>query len=188
MGSRMDAQALPTFKYHPDPLSTGSVQVDADTVCASCEQARGYIYAGPVYSEQDVDLDEHLCPWCVADGSAAEKFEACFNDAGTMDDVSDDIVDEIEQRTPGFVAWQEAQWLTCCNDAAAFLGLAGADELRKKFPKAIPAVKDYLKDEYDLSGGELKEFMDSLDKDGQPTAYIFQCLHCHAFLAYVDET
>jgi uncharacterized protein len=97
-------------------------------------------------------------------------------------------MDEIEQRTPGFVAWQDGDWLVCCNDAAAFLGLAGADELRRNFPKAIPAVKDYIRDEYDVAGSELKEFFDSLDKEGQPTAYVFQCLHCQKFLAYVDET
>jgi uncharacterized protein CbrC (UPF0167 family) len=185
----MDSQAgLPAFKYHPNPLGTGSVQPEPETTCLACEQIRGYIYTGPVYAEGNIDLDEQLCPWCIADGTAASKFDTSFNDAGTMEDVSEEVMDEIEQRTPGFISWQESQWLTCCDDAAAFLGLAGAKELRRDFPKALPAVKEYLREEFDLSGEELKEFLESLDKDDQPTAYVFQCLHCHNFLAYVDET
>ncbi|MGH9822042.1 MAG: CbrC family protein [Blastocatellia bacterium] len=141
-----------------------------------------------MFTSQDIDLDEHLCPWCVADGAAAKKFDVCFNNTGTMDNVSEDVMDEIEQRTPGLVAWQEAQWLVCCNDAAAFLGLAGAEELRRSFPKAVPTVKDYLREQLNLSGSDLRDVFDSLDKEGQPTAYVFQCLHCQNFLAYVDET
>lgn len=184
----MDKKAgLPTFKYHPDPVATGSVEANPDVECVCCEQARGYIYVGPVYTSQEVNLDEELCPWCIADGAAAEKFDATFNDCGTMEDVTEEVAGEIEERTPGFVAWQQNEWLTCCDDGAAFLGLAGAKELKKKFPKAIPVVKQHLQDEYGLEGDELTEFFDSLDKEDQPTAYIFQCLHCQEFLAYVDE-
>lgn len=179
---------LPSFKYHPDPVRTGSVQVDPETECLSCEQIRGYIYVGPVYSTQETDLDEQLCPWCVADGTAAEKFHASFNDAAVMNGVTPEVMEEVGKRTPGFVAWQESQWLTCCKDAAAFLGLAGAEELRRNFPQAIRPVKEYLRNQYDLDGSDLTDFFDTLDKDDQPTAYIFKCLHCGAFLAYVDET
>jgi len=185
----MDVQVgLPTFKYHPDPIATGSVQADSDVECMSCEQVRGYIYMGPVYTPQDVDLDEHLCPWCIANGTATEKFDASFNNCGNLEDITEEMAEEIEDRTPGFIAWQDSQWLSCCGDGAAFLGLAGAKELRKNFPKAIPGVMECLKEDYGLEGEELTEFFDSLDKEDQPTAYVFQCLHCKAFLAYVDET
>ncbi|HEY6330106.1 MAG TPA: CbrC family protein [Blastocatellia bacterium] len=185
----MDKQiTLPAFKYHPDPLATGSIKADPEVECMSCEQVRGYIYVGPVYTAQDIDLDEQLCPWCIADGTAADKFDAIFNDCGTLEDITSDVADEIEDRTPGFTAWQAGQWLSCCDDGAAFLGLAGAKELKKQFPKAIPAVKQYLEEEYGLEDDDLTEFFDSLDKEGQPTAYVFQCLHCKEYLAYADET
>ena len=53
---------LPTFKYHPDPMATGSV-VESGTKCVCCEQARGFIYIGPVFAI--MDYNECICP-CVA--------------------------------------------------------------------------------------------------------------------------
>src|SRR5437867_876141 len=64
---------FPEFPYHPDPRATGSVVV-SDTSCVACGQSRGFVYAGPVYSQDE--LIDSLCPWCIADGSAAEKYDA----------------------------------------------------------------------------------------------------------------
>ncbi len=180
-------EALPVFRYHPDPVATGSVEA-SESPCLACNRIRGYIYVGPAYSEKFDYLSGSICPWCIADGSAAKRFGASFADSGLMDDVADEVREEIGERTPGFDAWQQEQWLTCCHDAAAFLGIAGAAELKKQFPDAIPAVKDCLANDYDLSGEELDEYFDGLSKDGQPTAYVFQCLHCQRYLAYVDQT
>ena len=66
-------------------------------------------------------------------------------------------------------------------------GFAGAKELREQFPEAIASVKQVLRDDYELSGAELKEFLDSLSTESDPTAYIFRCLHCHKYLSYVDQ-
>lgn len=118
---------LPPFKYHPDPLATGSFRVDPDTPCLSCSRIRGYIYTGPVYTERNFILAYHLCPWCIADGSAARQFGAIFNDTGTIDDISDEARTEVETRTPGFDGWQQETWLACCGDAAAFLGASGEE-------------------------------------------------------------
>ena len=68
---------LPTFRYHPEPLTSGSI-VSSDLTCQCCGRARGYIYTGPVYAEEE--LNEALCPWCIADGSAAGRFQANFVD------------------------------------------------------------------------------------------------------------
>ena len=81
---------LPTFRYHPDPIATGSVKV-SDAVCRCCEQTRGYIYAASVYARDS--RRDSICPWCIADGSAARKLEAMFSDddplaqAGVPDEV-----------------------------------------------------------------------------------------------------
>jgi len=96
---------LPVFRYHPDPIASGSV-VASDAQCACCGARRGFIYTGPVYCEDD--LDEALCPWCIADGSAHAKFDASFADAnGFSEKVAPAVVDEIVHRTPGFNAWQQ---------------------------------------------------------------------------------
>ena len=180
-------EALPVFRYHPEPLATGSFRADADTPCLSCNRIRGYVYTGSVWTEKNFILDDHLCPWCIADGSAAKRFGATFCDTGTLD-VPDAVREEIETRTPGFIAWQQESWLGCCDDGAAFLGSAGAKELRGKFSEARPSVEQVLRDDYDLSGKELKEFVDSLSTESDPTAYLFRCLHCHKYLSYVDQS
>jgi hypothetical protein len=180
-------EPLPTFKYHPDPVATGVVEA-SESPCLGCNRIRGHIYTGPVDSEKFHHLSGSLCPWCIADGTAAARFGAVFNDAGTMEEVSPEVRWEIESRTPGFIGWQQEQWLACCGDAAAFLGLAGAKELRDQFPEAIRAVKEHLEEDYELEGADLEEFFHALKKDDQPTAYVFRCLHCRKYLAYVDQT
>jgi uncharacterized protein CbrC (UPF0167 family) len=180
-------EALPSFRYHPDPLSTGSVETDAETPCLNCNRIRGYIYTGSVWTEKPFILEHHICPWCIADGSAAKRFGAAFNDTGSLDGISAAAREEIETRTPGFTAWQQETWLGCCDDGAAFLGLAGAKELREQFPEAIASVQKVLRDDYGLSGAELKEFLDRLSIESDPTAYIFRCLHCRKYLSYVDQ-
>ena len=51
----------------------------------------GLVYVGPVFAAHD-DVDGPLCPWCIADGTAAERFEAEFTDVGV--DVPDGVNDE----------------------------------------------------------------------------------------------
>ena len=180
-------EPLPQFRYHPDPLATGSIIQAPDRPCLGCSRVRGYLYIGPVYTEKPFILDEHLCPWCIADGTAAKRFGATFNYAGMMEDVSPEVRQEIEERTPGFNGWQQETWLACCKDAAAFLGVVGAKELKRDFAEAIPAVKKHIIDDYNLSGADLQEFFDGLTKDDEPSAYLFRCLHCKNYLAYADE-
>jgi uncharacterized protein CbrC (UPF0167 family) len=104
---------LPTFKYHPDPLATGSV-IKSDAECVCCGEARGYVYAGPVYAEEE--YEQSICPWCIADGSAHDDLGATFTDEdgigghGEWDDVQQDVIDEVAHRTPGFTGWQQEQW------------------------------------------------------------------------------
>jgi uncharacterized protein len=84
---------LPQFRYHPDPVRSGSV-IASDAQCVCCSARRGFIYAGPVYSERE--LDEMLCPWCIAEGSAHQTFDASFADPACFpDDIPHEIVEEI---------------------------------------------------------------------------------------------
>jgi uncharacterized protein len=104
---------LPAFKYHPDPLASGSV-ILSNAVCACCKKARGFIYSGPVYGP-DVD---HLCPWCIADGTAHAQFGVSFTDEAGIggyrdwDAVPQDVIETVAYRTPGFSGWQQEQWWT----------------------------------------------------------------------------
>src|SRR6266403_4264864 len=131
-GQVMTSEQLPSFRYHQDPVATGSVAT-SDKQCACCERVRGYIYTGPVYSN-DVH-EEDICPWCIADGSAHEKLDAEFLDAagvggyGDWEVVPDLVCDQVAQRTPGFIGWQQEKWFTHCGDAACFTGRAGYKDL-----------------------------------------------------------
>ncbi len=49
--------------------------MQSDEPCECCGEVRGYKYTGSVYARTAVDI---LCLWCIADGSAAEKFDASF--------------------------------------------------------------------------------------------------------------
>lgn len=176
---------LPTFRYHPDPLATGSVE-PSTTQCVVCGQARGSIYTGPVYAEGD--YADQICPWCIADGSAHTRLNAEFTDPGGIggygdwDDVPDSIIEEVTYRTPGFATWQGERWFTHCNDAAAFRGPAGYKELKAFGQAAIEAIQT----DADMEGEQWEELYRGLQKDGSPTAYVFRCRHCGVYGGYQD--
>ena len=175
---------LPVFRYHPDPVASGSVR-ESGECCACCGRARGYIYAGPVYSEEE--LDDKLCPWCIADGQAHAKFDASFtDDASFPDDVPPPIVEEVTWRTPGFSGWQQEHWLGCCGDAAAFIEPFGYREIGARWPQMEGALMMYIVHEMGISGVAATRFLRSLDRDHSPTAYLFRCLHCARDLFYID--
>jgi uncharacterized protein CbrC (UPF0167 family) len=134
---------LPNFKYHPDPVATGSV-VPSMEVCPVCKEPRGFVYNGIPYGTNEL---EHVCPWCIADGSAHEKFGVEFTDPvgiggrGEWDKVPTNVVEEVAFRTPGFAGWQQEQWFTHCGDAAEFLGPMGKQELEQMGLEAIEVIR-----------------------------------------------
>jgi len=175
---------FPVFRYHPDPVASGSV-VASGAQCACCGERRGFIYTGPAYCEED--LENALCPWCIADGTAHKKFDARFASTDELpNDVPPEAVDEIECRTPGFSGWQQERWLGCCGDAAAFLEPAGYAEIRARYPQLEGALMMYIVHELELSGAEATRFLQELDRDRGATAYIFACRHCDAKPFYID--
>lgn len=175
---------LPGFPYHPDPLASGSVE-KSEAVCRCCGKARGFVYTGPAYCEEE--LDDALCPWCVADGSAHKKFDATFADEnGFADGMPAKAAKEIAQRTPGFNSWQSEQWLVCCGDACAFIEPAGHKEIVARHPMLEGTLMTYIVQELGISGGAAQQFYHSLSRDKWPTAYIFQCRHCDSQPAYID--
>lgn len=176
--------ALPLFRYHPDPIATGSI-VASGVNCVCCGQARGYIYVGPVYATDE--YREKLCPWCIADGSA-KKLGASFTDEcgiggyGNWDIVPEQVIDEVAYRTPSFCGWQQERWWTHCDDAGEFLGAAGQKELEILGREAVTAIQQ----DTGLVGAEWERFLRALKKDGSPTAYVFRCKHCGTYGGYRD--
>lgn len=175
---------LPNFKYHPHPIASGSI-VESKNQCKVCNQARGYIYEGPAYCEED--LEAAICPWCIADGSAHRKFDVLFTDPAEFpDDIPEGVADEIAHRTPGFSAWQEPRWMFCCKDGAAFLEPVGAAEISARYPMLEGTLMGFIVHELHISGGAANQMLRSLNRDQGPTAFVFQCLHCDHQPAYID--
>jgi uncharacterized protein CbrC (UPF0167 family) len=177
-------EPLPTFKYHPDPIRSGSIE-QSTTECQCCGRARGYIYTGPTYAVDD--LDNCLCPWCIAGGLAHKKFDAMFVDDSIFpDDIPSNVLKEVTLRTPGYSSWQSEVWPTCCNDVTAFLAPVGITEIRADYPDLEYDVTKFIVDELKIYNNEALTMLKALNRDSGPTAYIFQCLHCQAFHVHVD--
>ena len=175
---------LPVFKYHRDAIRSGSIQ-ESPNECQVCGEARGYIYTGPVFSEED--LDDAICPWCLADGSAAETFEATFVDSEAFpDETPAEAVEEISTRTPGYNTWQEQKWFVCCGDAMTFVEPVGTKEIRERYPQLEGDVLWSIVYDLNISGGAAKRMLESLQRDAGPTAYVFQCPKCETYKAFVD--
>ena len=165
--------ALPAFRYHPDPIATGSV-VASDATCACCGQARGFVYAPPVHGAQAIE--GALCPWCIADGSAARELGASFADPYGLAQagVALDVIDEIESRTPSYTSWQQEEWLSHCGDACEFHGDAPLEDVLHAGAetKAAWRAANQLTDEHWL------DITRDYRPGGNPAFYKFVCRHC----------
>ena len=177
---------LPAFRYHPDPVRSGSV-VASEVVCRCCGQNRGYIYTGPIYAEAD-DLDDKLCPWCIASGEAHRKFDATFVDSEAFaDDIAQSAMEEIAERTPGYNTFQAEAWPECCDNAVEFIMPAGIAELRKYDYTLEGQLMGHIVHEMQLSGGAAAGLLNALNKDAGPTVYLFRCPRCQMHHFHIDR-
>jgi uncharacterized protein len=178
----------PVFRYHPDPVATGSA-TSSDDPCDLCGRPAGFKYiGGHVYGGPDV-----LCLRCIGDGTAAHRLArpdgpAEFTDMswGVPSDIPKTVLEEVSQRTPGFLGWQQEHWLYHCSDAAAFLGRVGWDDV-KEMPDAHASLLDDLT-QLGVDPEEAERQVRLLHPDGDLTGYLFQCLHCGTRLAYSDAS
>ncbi|MGW6280578.1 CbrC family protein [Kribbella sp. NPDC055071] len=179
---------VPGFRYHPDPVGTGSA-VASEGACGLCGEKTGFRYEGPVYG---VQLQE-ICLGCIADGTAADRLvgahgPAEFTDVGwgVPDGVPAAVLDEISRRTPGYYAWQQDHWLYHCDDGAAYLGRVGWEQVQHD-SGAMLALR-LEANELGLDGSAAMDWIGRLSVDGDMTAYLFECLHCGLHLAYSDAS
>jgi uncharacterized protein len=129
-----------------------------------------------------------VCPWCIADGSAHDKFGVSFADwsgiggYGEWEEVAAAVADEIAYRTPGFASWQQERWFTHCGDGALYLGAMGRKELEAAGTEAIEAIRL----ECGYEGADWTSYFEALDANSGPTAYLFRCRHCGKLGGYSD--
>ena len=170
-------KTLPHFPYHPDPLATGSLVEGEAKVCPSCGKESNIYYDLMPYC---IDNIKNLCPFCIANGLAAKKFDAEFvQDAegrGELDPEKDQL---LFCQTPGYSSWQGENWLSCYQDYCAYLGTVGTREL-----KAMGIAEQVLADYEER--GEYQDIEEHLVKDESLCGYLFRCLHCQKYQIWVD--
>ncbi len=176
-----DSSALPVFKYFPDPVGNGCIE-KKDAVCLCCGKARDYMYTGLIYCPTD---EEEVCPWCIADGSAAVNWSASFNDIYNIPEtVPEEIAIEIETRTPGFSTWQQNYWLYSENDAMIFVGEVEGKKLveegnQEKIDACMKALEVMT---YDWKLEDLEAIVPA----GDPAIYLFYDPQSGRYEAYSD--
>jgi len=170
---------IPHFKYNPDALKHGIIKLESIT-CPVCNEDREYVYDGPFFSEEDID---DICPWCIHDGRAAEKYNGVFIDAASAEEADrDEKIDELTKRTPSYTGWQQEQWPAHCGDFCAFKGYVGWKEF-KLFKEELEDDLEEIMDAFEFSEDELR---DSLVNGSGMQGYLFQCLHCGTHRLVVD--
>lgn len=171
---------IPTFKYHPNPLRTGAFEIlDESEVCPACTKETMVIYSSMPYCIENV---EHICPGCIADGTAALKYKATFSQSAESNELIDkEKYSELFERTPGYISWQGENWLTCCDDYCAYLGTVGTEELEDM------DIADEVIEAYERRN-EYEDIRPYLTKDGHLCGYLFRCLKCHKYHLWVDAS
>ena len=169
---------LPEFAYFTRGALEAVVKT-SDEVCDCCGRRRGYLYTGPFYTTaREVDL----CPHCIADGSAAAKYQGSFNDIVVTIEghvinaeaakAPQSVIDELLHRTPGYESWQGNRWAFHCGDGGIFQGDA-TDE-------AIGNTSDDAKAHFDLVNNytTFDRLFGGADISRRPSAYHFKCRKC----------
>lgn len=168
-----NVQGLPKFKYHPNLYQSGMVAFE-EGICQCCGKTVD-AYIEKMYCEEEIEC---LCLECVANGTAAKKFDGIFvQDAEEVHDSAKR--EELFCRTPGYISWQGEYWLACCDDYCAYIGDVGTKELEEM------GIADEVFAEYDDCGG-YEDAREYLDRDGSLVGYLFQCLHCGKYHLWVD--
>jgi len=183
-------EPLPHFRYHPDPVATGMLVEREDFVCPVCRRSRAYAYVGP-YSSDNYGFEngEEICPWCIADGSAARTLNARFAtpvylSAQAQAQMSPEARTELEQRTPSFLCLQQEVWMDHHGEAAAYIGDVDFDRYLQLPPAAQFAVRDCAGDD-PREALRPTDTVQRLRADGDgPTVYLFRCLHCDWYGAF----
>ncbi|HRI27303.1 MAG TPA: CbrC family protein [Chitinophagales bacterium] len=177
---------LPKFKYSPNAYNLDLFEEEEGT-CSVCNQKRQLKYTGSFYSAKE---PEYICPWCIANGKAAQKYGGEFNDYYSIEGVSanpDDpepdvpktLLTEITQKTPSYTAWQQQVWLTHCHEPCAFIGYADA--------KTIASFLDEVTEDIERSGFESQLVKTQLSKSGSLAGYLFQCVKCGRHRLHIDS-
>ncbi|MFB7512725.1 CbrC family protein [Streptomyces sp. NPDC056144] len=118
-----------------------------------------------------------FCLWCMAEGSAAERFAGEFAGSVGLDGAGEDVVHEVTRRTPGFRAPQDPHRFVPCQTAAAFVGEAGCSEPAAR-PDALARLRTEMCPHGRRDQTRLEQLLTHLGESG--AAMLFRCTVCRA--------
>ena len=178
---------LPKFKYSPNAYELDLFE-EKEGICSVCNEKRNLRYRSSFYS---VEKPDYICPWCIANGKAAEKFNGNFNDYCGIEGVSPDPNDppstipeemllEICHKTPSYISYQQEKWLTHCNEPCKYLGYATSVMIRPFLDELIEDIEKV---------GVPREYItEHLTENSDIGAYLFQCSNCGKHRLHIDFT
>ena len=174
-----DYSKIPEFPYMPHAYKLGIITKDRH-VCDCCEKTVTHMYDGVFYSVHEIT---NLCPWCIAGGAAAMKYNGTFNEFYT--DVPPDINEIVSRRTPAISGWQDIQWESCCNDAMLYLEAIGTKKALEKY-RGNAAFENEIHDfepfpEFDQLQAELPD-----RRESSLLVHVFKCRHCGRYRLNFD--
>jgi hypothetical protein len=131
-----------------------------------------------------VTLERSICPWCIASGDAARRFDCSFTDPWSLvaGAVPREVVTIVERHTPGYTSWQSEEWRHHCGDACAFLGDVPTDRLATLQTDGLRE----LFEEHGLDTEAWAAIQARYMPGGDPALYVFKCLHCDRELYNMD--
>jgi len=173
------AEDVPDFPYYADPLADGCFEQRAIT-CEVCGQQRDWVYVGVMYTE---DEPESICPWCIADGRAAARFDGTFQDVSFADAASRESIDAVLTRTPSVATWNPIDWPDHCGECCTYMGDFQLEQHRHLL--SLQTVQE------DLAGigGEIQlspEELPQLAENGSLWLRLFKCRLCGVYRLALD--
>lgn len=185
----VETELPPVFRFHPNAYELG-IFAAAEGVCDVCKKTRELQYTSSFYAVQEL---EYICPWCIADGSAAREFDGEFSDEVGIDATSNERgvvvptnaaeVIEVATRTPSYPSWQQEQWRAHCGRPCAYVGDIGADNIARYMDEP-----DFAADVNGGLGWDSALLLEHLSAGGDLAGYLFQCLSCGAHRLHVDAS
>ena len=169
--------------------------------CSVCNQRTGYIDTGGFHGRfRSGEPLQPFCPWCIANGKAAEKYDGYFNYFSFLaleeselpahiKKIPEDQLDELVFRTPRYSSLQGTEWFIHCHSPCIFLGKTKWVAIRNN-PDIFNDINNDgvwfngRKSEEELDAGWLEYWLTNEERVG----YLFKCFHCGKYLLNVEYT
>lgn len=179
---------LPKFKYINDNIRDKFFEHNInDLACECCGIVSPLVYTGMFYAEENVEI---LCPECVSNGKAAEKFCGEFYDywSDIPKTMPKESLHELQHKTPSYRGQQQEYVPHCCNDFCKFIDYVGWRDIQKRGLTNNLVFCCY--NNTIIENGKKYNFIEAnkekLRKKGDFRGYLFQCLHCNSYHLHAD--